>query len=79
MDKEKDGSKGCLVFAAIIFGLAALSTALGFIFQGKSYLTEFLDEDSEGTNISYLRTTFILLIIAAVIYFYSNYSKKSKK
>jgi hypothetical protein len=78
MEKGTDGSKGCLVFAAIIFGLAALSTALGFIFQGKSFLTEFLDEDSEGTNISYLRTTFIILIIAAVIYLYSNYKKDKK-
>jgi|688.fasta_scaffold1224795_1 hypothetical protein len=78
-NSENDGSKGCLIFAAVIFGLAALSTALGFVFGGKSFLSDFLDEDSEGTNIGYLRTTFILLVIAGGIFVYNNYIKKDKK
>jgi len=77
-EKEQDSSKGCLIIAGVIFGLAAISTAFGFIFKGKSFLSEFLDEDSEGTNISYLRTTFIILVIAGGIYIYNNYIKKDK-
>jgi hypothetical protein len=78
MTDENDGSKGCLIFAAVIFGLAALSTALGFVFGGKSFLSKFLDEDSEGTNIGYLRTAFIILVIAGGIYVYNNYIKSNK-
>lgn len=78
MEREKQSSRGCLIFAAIIFGLAALSTALGFIFGGKSFLSEFLNEDSEGTNIGYLRITFIILVITGAIYAYFHYFKKQK-
>ena len=43
-NSENDGSKGCLIFAAAIFGLAALTTALGFVFGGKSFLSDFLSQ-----------------------------------
>ena len=77
-DKEQDSSKGCLIIAGAIFGLAVLSTALGFIFGGKSFLNRFLSDDSEGTNISYLRGTFLILVIAGGIYVYKNYIKNDK-
>lgn len=77
-DSDNSTSKGCLILAVVVFGLAAISTVLGLVFGGKSFLNEFLDDDNEGVNLDYLRFTFILLVIAGGIYLYNNYIKKNK-
>lgn len=69
----KENAKGCSTLIIILFGigfvLMAAETLLGFLFGGKSFISDFLDPDSEGTNLSLLRFTFWTLVIAVVVFF----------
>ncbi len=69
---SKENAIGCSSVVIIFFGfgfiLMLLETILGFLFGGKSFISEFLDPDSEGTNLSLLRFTFWSLVVAAVIF-----------
>jgi hypothetical protein len=77
-NKSKSDATGCVIFAGGLFALAVISTIFGFIFKGESFLSDFLDSDSEGTNIGYLRFTFGLLIVAGIFFYYNNYIKEKK-
>jgi len=76
MKYNEEQSKGCLLIGGFIFGIMVLSTIYGFIVGGKSFLSSFLDENLEGTNILTLRISFIFFIIAVGIYIYNNVLKK---
>lgn len=79
MPKKKLHGTGCYLFVVIAFGFAVLSTSLGFIFKGKSYLKEFLDEGNDGINLDALQGAFIMLIIATVFFVYINFIQKNKE
>ena len=77
-EQNGDFTKGCLIFFAAILGLTILSMAFGFIFGGENYAHDFLNEDSDGTNLGTLRTVFVITIIIGVIFVYQRYIKKDK-
>lgn len=81
MSNENSDRKGCLIFALVVFGLAALKPLLGLILGAS---TEEINSSvtydrvsGEATNdIEYLRGCFIFLIIALIIYIYPYFKKK---
>jgi hypothetical protein len=70
---KKEGAKGCMTVIVQLLGIGfafmAVEAFLGFLFGGKSFISEFLDPDSEGTNLSLLRFAFWALVVAIVIFF----------
>lgn len=70
---EKQKDNGCLVMVVIFFAISFIGiageTLLGFLFGGKSFLSQFLDRDSEGTNLMTLRIAFWALVIVLVMFF----------
>lgn len=84
MSNENNNSdrKGCLIFALIAFGLAAFKPLMGLIMGTSTdelYSSVSYDPNTgEASNdIEYMRTCFIVFIIALIIYLYP-YIKKIK-
>ena len=71
----KENSKGCLPVLIIFLGAGFLlmlaETLLGFLFGGKSFISEFLDPDNDGTNLDSLRFVFWALVVIIVLFFIS--------
>jgi len=69
----KETAKGCSTLIIILFGIGfvgmAVETLFGFLFGGKSFISDFLDPDSEGTNLSIFRFKFWTLIVGIVVFF----------
>lgn len=69
---EKDGNGNCMV-VILLFGIGFIALSVeslfGFIFGGKSFISDFLDPDSHGTNLSTLRFVFGIFVLAVVIFF----------
>lgn len=79
-ENNSNNSLGCLIFALIAFCLAAFKPLLALIFGADSdeiYSMETYDPntDSVSNDIAYLRATFVLLVIALVIYGYNKLKK----
>jgi hypothetical protein len=80
MSEDNSERKGCLIFALVAFGLAAIKPLLALIFGASTeeiYSMEtYNTRTDEVTNdIEYLRLTFVLLIVALIIYGYNKYKK----
>jgi len=76
MKYDEEQGKGCLLIGGFLFGIMVISTIYGFIVGGKSFLSSFLNENLEGTNILTLRISFIIFIVAVGIFIYNTVSKK---
>jgi len=80
MENKKEPYPGCLIMAAVMFGIAALITILGFIFGGESFLSDLLANDDDGVSgINFLRLLFLILVITGGVYVYNKYIKKEKQ
>lgn len=81
LDKnDKNPGKGCLIFALVVFGLAAIKPLMMLIFGASSdeiYNSVSVDRTTGDVtnNIEYLRTCFIILIVAIGIYTYNHFKK----
>jgi len=69
---------GCLILGGGAFLLSCVGTIFGIIFEGKSYLDGYSDEDGEITNFSHLRFTFGLFVVAIIIYAIQKYKSDKR-
>lgn len=75
MTDNSTESKGCLLFAGVIFVITAIATSIGLVFKGEKYLYEYTDFESDSTNIEYLRTSFFVLVVALVYFLYTRFKR----
>lgn len=81
LDKnDKNSGKGCLIFALVVFGLAAIKPLMMLIFgasSGEIYNSVSVDRTTGdiSNDVNYLRACFIILIIAIGIYAYNHFKK----
>ncbi len=68
----KENAKSCSGLLMIFFGIALLlalgTVVLGYVFERESFDSEFMNPDSDGTNINYVIFLIVGLVIAVVVF-----------
>ncbi len=69
---SNEQAKGCSAILIMFFGfsflLITLFSVIGFLFGGDSFITDFMNSDSDGASLSKLRFSFWLTLISLIIY-----------